>query len=435
MNHCTVLPEMSDVPNQRHDQPEPVLLCSDNKYKCEICNMKFKTLSIFRCHLLIHNNIRPFPCSTCPKSFRTRYALINHERIHSNEKPFVCDICLKSFRQVTHMKHHRMRHTNDMPVKCPECQMGFITKFRLREHLRKDHYTMKAFKCAECPEEFFLKYDLKRHARLIHLRSVSVADSDNENVKNVPEGSSESETYLPVENNDGDNGDGEHYNDIAALYDTDRVGNANIEEHQNNNENSNKESNTDIINIAEDTDIEPEEEEEEDDDVRIIEPDESNAIINNIHTREQSDQIVEEDTSCSNIFFLNDVDSPLTPPETQSNENLREEEQEVSCGPQIGHFGLGSASPSVTQPPTIPLSNEKDEEDNTYATSNEPVIDNIQLDSSSSCDSPPPPQTCATTSNYFNIEQEEEIHITEEEIETYTTSTSTYYNVQDITQS
>ncbi|XP_073832455.1 uncharacterized protein [Musca autumnalis] len=198
---------------------------ADDKYKCLICNMVFKCSAYCRTHMNVHTDIKRFPCPTCAKRFRTRYALINHERIHNNEKPFVCDICAKPFRQITHMRHHRMLHArDDLPVKCRECHQGFVTKWKLRDHMRREHCAIKAFKCAECPEEFCLKYDLKRHARLVHLRSVAIADTDNEGdggTTFVAEGISDSENYQQdTQQNEGEQDAEEHYGDIGTLFNT-----------------------------------------------------------------------------------------------------------------------------------------------------------------------------------------------------------------------
>uniref|UniRef100_A0A1I8Q805 Protein krueppel n=1 Tax=Stomoxys calcitrans TaxID=35570 RepID=A0A1I8Q805_STOCA len=364
--------------------PDLIMLCPDQRYKCAVCNRKFKNISILRTHFLIHKDIKPFPCTKCPKRFRTRYAVINHERIHNGERPYVCEVCNQGFRQITHMKHHLMtKHNLDKPVKCPECKEGFITKWKLREHLRKEHYTIKAFKCAECPEEFFLKYDLKRHARVVHLRSVDIVDSDNEGVKSTTLMAAEGTTDSDGGENNADATLGEeHYNDIATLYQTEEqvINAAQAEEIIAIDEDTNNE----MVPNGNDTHVHND---DDDDDIQIVEDTALQLDPNNL-------ELDMDDASPTNVYFLNDLDSP--PP-----------------------------SPPTSQPATVAPT----ESGVTHTISTEDIMDCIQLDDSSdSCKLP----TRQENANDSYFEQEDEIHITEERIETYTTSSSSFYNINNI---
>ncbi|XP_075158031.1 uncharacterized protein LOC142231301 [Haematobia irritans] len=368
--------------------PEYIALSPDNRYKCYFCKMMFKSISNYKTHLLIHENIKPFPCSQCPKSFRTRYALSNHELIHNNEKPFACDICGQSFRQVIHLKHHLMnKHSFNKPIKCSICSEGFVTKWRLRDHLRREHYhTIKAFKCAECPEEFALKYDLKRHARTVHLRAVDIVDSDNE-------GGIQTATFIPdvisessnVDNNTKNMENENHYIGIASMYENE------VEE--------TTEANKlpEVVNMPEETAHLPITE-DYDDDVQIVEDVNLENDISHIANEfaetpgDQSNQF-SADSSPSHVYLFYDIESPSSTP-LQSN----------------------STTADTTSLPTV----------------TEYVIDCIELDSSKSSMGSPIPET--QNNSYFDIEEEDEIHITEERIQTYTTSSS-FCSAKNITSS
>uniref|UniRef100_A0A1I8M2W6 Uncharacterized protein n=1 Tax=Musca domestica TaxID=7370 RepID=A0A1I8M2W6_MUSDO len=432
------LPKKKIAKGKKHSrsgkaEDEYIEQCPDDKYKCIICNMKFKCIWNCRNHIQTHSDTKPYPCSTCPKHFRTRYALINHERIHSNEKPFVCDICMKPFRQVTHMRHHRMLHTRDnLPVKCKECHQGFVTKWKLREHLRREHCTVKAFKCAECPEEFYLKYDLKRHARLVHLRSVEIAESDNEGVKNdtyVPDGTSDSEIYQYIQTEE-DNDD--HYADIDTLFNATDSNVTNVDTNQRNHTANvvgegapynpiNFINDNEVADVVENTVLivpEANSNPEQDTTTNLYAPEiEHHTTINFINDH---DIIDIDEVQENNVHDVDDDVQIIEDSITQTSQNPPHLDGEINA-PDSPLFILNDLE---SPPPSPQTSNQTlQQESENQVINNVSYMDCIQLDSSNSCKSPPD----EIVDNDFI---EEEIHITEE---TYTTSTR-YFNSNDVVQ-
>lgn len=72
---------------------------------CELCG---KTVShdLFKTHMNIHNNIKPYKCKYCEKAFPSYLRLREHIRTHTGERPYVCTVCEKGFSQSHSLKTH-----------------------------------------------------------------------------------------------------------------------------------------------------------------------------------------------------------------------------------------------------------------------------------------------------------------------------------------
>merc|ERR1712111_291828 len=67
-----------------------------NLWVCVYCDNKPFNLSVsLKCHLLIHENAKPFQCTECQKTFCLKSALKAHESVHSGIR-FSCH-CGKLF--------------------------------------------------------------------------------------------------------------------------------------------------------------------------------------------------------------------------------------------------------------------------------------------------------------------------------------------------
>lgn len=60
--------------------------------------------SVFKQHILIHTDERPYKCSVCDRGFTQSHSLTFHMRRHTGEKPFICDKCGNRFRQKEALK-------------------------------------------------------------------------------------------------------------------------------------------------------------------------------------------------------------------------------------------------------------------------------------------------------------------------------------------
>lgn len=140
--------------------------------QCGYCGKIFKSLFVYKNHILIHTNEKPYECESCEKKFRTIASLTIHQRIHDDFRPYQCEICLKSFRQISHLKDHKILHLENIPQhSCSICQASFTKKSNLKAHMRI-HAKEKPFKCADCSAEFSYLHLLQRHAGKVHKRSV-----------------------------------------------------------------------------------------------------------------------------------------------------------------------------------------------------------------------------------------------------------------------
>ncbi|CAG9772220.1 unnamed protein product [Ceutorhynchus assimilis] len=101
----TIRPDLKDHICKVHTRERP--------FKCNVCNKRFLTGSVYYQHRLIHTNDRRYICDACGKKFFRADALNNHKRIHTNERPYPCNICEKYFRQKgDRNKHVRTQHAN-----------------------------------------------------------------------------------------------------------------------------------------------------------------------------------------------------------------------------------------------------------------------------------------------------------------------------------
>lgn len=140
--------------------------------QCGYCGKMFKSLFVYKNHILIHTNEKPYECETCEKKFRTIASLTVHQRIHDDFRPYQCELCLKSFRQMSHLKDHKILHLENVPQhSCSICQTSFTKKSNLKAHMRI-HSKEKPFKCADCSAEFSYLHLLQRHAGKVHKRCV-----------------------------------------------------------------------------------------------------------------------------------------------------------------------------------------------------------------------------------------------------------------------
>ncbi|XP_069363830.1 zinc finger protein weckle-like isoform X26 [Maniola hyperantus] len=78
----------------------------ESDYRCEPCNLKFKSRSKYKYHLVKHGDVKAYKCELCDKSFKWKSGLNCHMLIHKNIRRHVCHICQESFVQHTSLKYH-----------------------------------------------------------------------------------------------------------------------------------------------------------------------------------------------------------------------------------------------------------------------------------------------------------------------------------------
>ncbi|KAJ6647809.1 Zinc finger protein, partial [Pseudolycoriella hygida] len=106
---------------------------SDNK-KCSLCEATFETMTEFKCHLVRHDNDKPFFCNECGVRFVTKTALNLHSPKHSNTTNHMCPFCGKGFKWKHGLNNHLIVHSTEKKLLCDEC--GYSTNHlkTLRAH-------------------------------------------------------------------------------------------------------------------------------------------------------------------------------------------------------------------------------------------------------------------------------------------------------------
>ncbi|XP_065219966.1 zinc finger protein 888-like isoform X2 [Planococcus citri] len=109
---------------------------------CKFCNLLCKNACMYKNHLLIHTNQRPYACTQCPKSFRTKGCLVQHMLVHGDEYKYTCEYCGKKSKKLTTHVNHVNIHTGTKPYKCPDCDRPFRQLSDMKKH-RKTHLKYK----------------------------------------------------------------------------------------------------------------------------------------------------------------------------------------------------------------------------------------------------------------------------------------------------
>lgn len=112
---------------------------NEPKFKCDLCDMRFKRKAGLISHTYSHSNYRPFKCkkADCSAAFTSSFTLKKHESVHSEKRNFSCQICPKTFKSISHRISHMKHHKKFKPHRC-KCEASFFTKRALTTHLREE---------------------------------------------------------------------------------------------------------------------------------------------------------------------------------------------------------------------------------------------------------------------------------------------------------
>ncbi|MEQ2168471.1 hypothetical protein GOODEAATRI_014763 [Goodea atripinnis] len=136
----------------------------DPKSVCGVCGETFNSSEDLKGHLPVHH--KTYDCSYCGKAFFTTAGLKNHISLHTGEREFKCNVCSKSFTYKSALDIHRWVHVEDRPHKCDMCPKSFGLKGQLVAH-KKCHTSRDRYLCNICGRSVFDLRSLTRH-KLTH---------------------------------------------------------------------------------------------------------------------------------------------------------------------------------------------------------------------------------------------------------------------------
>lgn len=141
------------------------------KFSCDHCPKRFRTISTLRTHLIVHTDERPFHCKICKKQYKEKSTLRRHLMTHM-EKRHQCDICLRRFIEKSSLRRHMLNmhdsmRADDSPLSCTMCKKRFKSLLALKRH--GTHHGNPKYECTTCLSVFSGPSQLKVHMR-VHSR-------------------------------------------------------------------------------------------------------------------------------------------------------------------------------------------------------------------------------------------------------------------------
>lgn len=149
------------------DKPDKVPVKKEPRYVCQFCGKNFIKPFLFREHLRIHTNEKPFECRQCKQTFRLKCTYQRHVLSHLDRKqrPFKCTFCTKSFLTKLFLTAHMAKHTGEKNFKCDICNIDFGYYNSLYDHKKNIHEGVRKSQCDLCSQWFYNNSLLNKHKK------------------------------------------------------------------------------------------------------------------------------------------------------------------------------------------------------------------------------------------------------------------------------
>ncbi|KAJ8005288.1 hypothetical protein DPEC_G00145080 [Dallia pectoralis] len=181
------------VCNERFKDPEQLSEhgCSaarERPYTCQECNKHFLHESHLNKHQLSHCQLPQscvYRCNQCHMKFNYRHNFVSHLKTHGDDEAaaeslkgvsaahaggtvaeketiYKCPICPCSFALALELASHLSIHSENTST-CSVCDLTFPTKSKLAEHERSHLTAATQFECTECGQSFSGSDPLRQH--------------------------------------------------------------------------------------------------------------------------------------------------------------------------------------------------------------------------------------------------------------------------------
>lgn len=111
-----------------------------NDCQCDVCGKFFSSKYHLETHMLIHKGVRNSRCHICGKTFIREDVLLKHIRnVHEKDNKFQCEICQMRFSTNYHLKRHMNTHLDKTECICTQCGKKFDRIDKYNNHVKKEH--------------------------------------------------------------------------------------------------------------------------------------------------------------------------------------------------------------------------------------------------------------------------------------------------------
>ncbi|XP_040899738.1 zinc finger protein 1035 [Toxotes jaculatrix] len=175
------------VCNDRFKDPEELsehgcMATKERPYSCSDCNKHFLHASHLKKHRATHPMSWPsdseYPCNQCNSSFSSSQLFLNHLKTHvdpateinhsteskdrGHSHSFICPVCHMCYANATELIGHFPTHA-DITFECKMCKMTFPSGRLLKEHERRHLTSATEFECTECGQSFLGSDTFRQH--------------------------------------------------------------------------------------------------------------------------------------------------------------------------------------------------------------------------------------------------------------------------------